>query len=625
MKTDSEPAISIILLSLLRQEETRRCIKSIHDHTPLPFEIIVVDMGSSEEIATWLRHLSTQHQHLKVIYNKDNVGTTRGRNQGIEAASGQYLVFLDNDAEVTPGWIESLVLRAEASADVGACGSKIISRSGRVICCARFVKALYEDERLSEIGLEFVEDYQQHDPAINHLEEVPWYPTTCLLVKRAALEAAGVFDEKLSLCEEDKDLCLRIRKAKKNILYVPDSVIWHHRRVEAGEYAKIRNNLQVLMADIRYFRQKWDCGVFIRHSRSYLHKSGLRDLEIDRVKKSSPFNTIIEEGLKISELILTVTSRCNHRCGMCYYHEQLNSDQRELSLDEYQQISESLDNLNILWISGGEPFLRDDLAKICRVFVNSNKVKSIFIPTNGSRPDTIVAAVENILEQNPEIRLSLMFSLEGPESTHDAIHGKKGAFASVEKSIKKLIALRVKLFRKKRYFSILLNTVVTTQNQDKVIDLMEYVKTRLMVDSHTFSPMRGQGLDKAHQPPDSKDLAALYEQARAYHDFYARRARQSHEKLQQFRQWLDRRYRLWCDVLDDRGLPFECQAGNLIGVLEPDGSVRLCESTPVVANVRDYDYDFQRAWFSARADQTRESVADCSCTHACFLGVSESI
>ncbi|MFC1813283.1 glycosyltransferase [Thermodesulfobacteriota bacterium] len=625
MNTQSKPVISIILLSLLRQEKTRCCLKSIFDHTPFPFEIIVVDMGRSEEIATWLRHLSTQHPFLKVIYNKDNVGTTRGRNQGIEATSGQYLVFLDNDVEVTAGWIESLVLRAESSPDVGACGSKIISKSGKVIGCAKFVKALYKDEKLTEIGLEFVEDYQQDDPAINHLEEVPWYPTTCLLIKRTALETAGVFDEKLFLCEEDKDLCLRIRKAEMNILYVPDSVVWHHHTAEAEEYVKIRNNMQVLMADIRYFKQKWDCGVFIRHSRSYLHKSGLSDPEIDRIKKFSFFNTIIEESLKMSELILTVTNRCNHNCGMCYYHEQLNSNQRELLVEEYQQISQSLGNLNILWVSGGEPFLRDDLAEICRVFVQNNKVKSVFIPTNGSLPDTIVAGVESILEQNPGIRLSLMFSLEGTESTHDVIHGKKGAFASVEKSIRKLIALRVKLFKKKRFFSILLNTVVTTQNQDKVIGLMEYVKTRLMVDSHTFSPMRGQGRDKAHQPPDGKDFAALYEQVGAYHDFYARKAGLSHEKLQQFKQWMDRRYHLWCNVLDGSGLPFECQAGNLMGVLEPDGSVRLCESTPVVANVRDYNYNFQKAWFSAGADQTRESIINCSCTHACFLNVSESI
>lgn len=71
--------------------------------------------------------------------------------------------------------------------------------------------------------------------------------------------------------------------------------------------------------------------------------------------------------------------------------------------------------------------------------------------------------------------------------------------------------------------------------------------------------------------------------------------------------------------------PFFCQAGNNIGVLEPDGGVRLCELTPVVGNVRETQYNFNKVWFSKRADSIRVKIKkdNCACTHACFIDASE--
>lgn len=619
-----KPIISIILLSLLRQEETTNCIESIFRHTKIPFEIIIVDMGKSVEIIDWLKNISLQHPEIKVIFNNDNVGTTRGRNQGIETALGKYIVFLDNDTQVTDDWIEPLICAAESDQNIAACGSKIISPSGKVMNCAEFVKAEYLNGQLVKIGVKFTTGFQTENPVINHTKEVPWYPTTCLLVKKSVLEKTGAFDEKLFLCEEDKDLCLRIKLLGMRIMYVPDSVVYHHHKTPKGEYAGIRNNLTVLMKDKKYFEQKWNCMVFIKHSRTYLHIIGLDDPEIDKIKRFSFFNTILEEDLKITELILTVTNRCNHRCEMCYYHEHLNQQNNELTLDEYQKISASLQKLNILWISGGEPSLRKDLAGICRIFIENNQVKNIFLPSNGSQPDELVEITKQILTENPGIKLTVMFSLEGTQELHDLIHGKPGAFQSVEESIKKLNFLRVKLFSQNTFFSILLNSVVTTQNIANIIPLMEYAKTRLMTDSHGISPMRGEGRDKSQQPPSGKSFAALYEQAKPYFDFYAQRSKMPSEKIQQHHDWLNRRYNLWCDVLSGSQFPFECQAGNLIGVLEPDGGVRICESKPVAANVRDYNYNFQKAWFSTKTDKTRETKTGCSCTHACFINISEN-
>lgn len=621
---NDEPRVTIILLSLLRKQATMRCIESIFAHTTAPFEIIIVDMGQSAEIVAWLEELGADRPNVRVVFNAENVGTTKGRNQAIGLAQGKYIVFLDNDTEATAGWLEPLLAPVESDQTIAACGAKVISPAGTVMNCAEFVKAEIRADRVVEIGVEFATDFQSEDPVVNQAREVPWYPATCLLVRKSDLDLVGPFDENIFLCEEDKDLCLRLRAAGKTIHYVPASTVYHHHDATPGEYTRIRNNMPVLMQDINYFQEKWHCKVFIRHTRTYLHRHGMDDPQIDRIQHFSFFNTILEEELRLSELIVTVTNRCNHTCGFCYYHDHLNKAADELTIDEYRQVAATLGKLNILWISGGEPFLRKNLPEICRVFVEANQVDHVFIPTNGSRPDRIVEFTGQILAQNPGIRFTLMFSLEGTAELHDKIHGRPGAFAAVEESIRRVNFLRVRLLKQQRTFGILLNSVVTTQNIEQMPALLEYARNNLRVDSHSLSPMRSQGWDSAQQPPSGNDLLTLYERAKPYFAFYAQQSKLPATAANGYLDWLNRRYTLWSDVLEGGGLPFDCQAGNLIGVLEPDGGVRLCEAKPVVANVRDYGYSFPRAWFSAQADKNRLTVKGCTCTHACFLSVSEN-
>ena len=622
------PDVSIVLLSLLRQKDTQRCIESLFLHTNVPFEIIVVDMGGSEDIIWWLAEMQNRHREIIVINNLNNIGTTKGRNQGVQAARGQYIVFLDNDVEVTPDWLTPLLACAESDKDIGACGSKIISPKGDVMCAAPLIKSHYVNGELVETGLEFTQPLQHDALEVNQQQDVTWYPTTCLLLKRDLLTKIGGFDEQLFMCEEDKDLSFSIKRLGRKIMYVPTSTVYHHHHLDNGAYGRIRRNLKVILKDIKYFQAKWKCKVFISHTRSYLRNSGLSDVQIDKISQFSLVNTIIEDKssaprLNLTELIVTVTNRCNHSCSMCYYHEHLNGKQQELTLDEYKKISNSLNELKIVWISGGEPFLRKDLPEICEIFVQRNGVKSIFIPTNGSKPEAIVAGVERILTLNPKLNLTVMFSLEGQPQLHDETHGKSGAFASVEESIRRLNFLRVRLFRKNQIFGIFLNTVVSNKNQHEVIELMAYAKKNIPVDTHLLSPVRGEPKDPSVQPPSGQDFANLVQQAKPFFDFYiARGARSAKTQVTLNNRW-ERRYGLWTALLNGASLPFTCQAGELIGVLEPDGGVRLCESFPQIGNVRDAKYDFGAIWFSAAAETSRSRVKGCSCTHGCFIGASD--
>lgn len=616
--------VSIILLSLLRQEHTKRCMDSIFSCTSVPFEIIIIDMGMSSEIVSWLKELSDTNKKIRVLFNKENVGTARGRNQGIGMATGTYIVFLDNDAMVTEHWLEPLIAYMEHNQEVAACGSKILLKNESVQFCANYMKAALENDQVKEIGLQFMEMYHKDDHEVNHIQEVPWYPTTCLLVRKDVLEEFEGLDEKFFMCEEDKDLSLLIRRSGHKIFYIPQSHVYHYHSAPSILYQKMRTDREILFKDLAYFKTKWSCNVYIKSARSYLQKKGFRNHDIDTLKKFSFVNTVIEDELQITDLILAVTDRCNHACKMCYYHDSLNRNKNELSLDEYRRVSSALDNIKVLMISGGEPFLRDDLVDICKLFADNNNIESLFIPTNGSIPETVVTGVESILSMLPAVRLTMMLSLEGLQNTHDTMHGNTGAFHSVIKTIKTLNLLRFKKRQDHQSFSLFLNTVVTTQNIQEVIPLMDYIKHTVLVDSHTFTPMRGTGKESVHQPPSGENFRKLFDQAIPYFNFYAGRESVSEEHADFYLKWLNRRFDLWIDVLEGGKWPFICQAGKSIGVIEPDGDVRLCELKPSIGNIRETDYDFKKVWFSDEAEEIRASVKQCSCTHACFINASEN-
>jgi MoaA/NifB/PqqE/SkfB family radical SAM enzyme len=324
----------------------------------------------------------------------------------------------------------------------------------------------------------------------------------------------------------------------------------------------------------------------------------------------------------LDELIFSVTYKCNFRCKTCFYGEVMDNyaknAQKELSIDEIKKISLSIGNFKHLLISGGEPFLRDDLVEICRIFCQQNKIIGIHLPTNGFDTEKIYACTRKILEQCPQIYLSLSLSLDGLEETHDKIKGVMGSFTKTVETTRRIATLKKEFKR----LSISIITVVNKLNLNEIMKLTEFVRNELPVDEHGPSPMRGEPYDTTLLPPSYKEWDELAKNLLAYH-----RRRNKEETGANTKHFLATEkvkyvYDLYTRVLRGGKLPFRCEAGNTIGVLEPDGEVKLCELTEAIGNVRLTDYDFKKTWFSQKADEIRKKIKGCSCTHACFLGPS---
>jgi MoaA/NifB/PqqE/SkfB family radical SAM enzyme len=328
------------------------------------------------------------------------------------------------------------------------------------------------------------------------------------------------------------------------------------------------------------------------------------------------------KGFALNELIFAVTYKCNFRCRTCFYgrtmDKETSNDAHELSLDEIRQVSSSLGRFNNLLISGGEPFLREDLPEICEIFYRYNKICHIHLPTNGFYTDKIVSRTSAVLQQCSRINLTIGLSLDGLRATHDAIKGIDGSFDRVIDTAKGLAELKKQWHNLELYII----TVVTKSNIDEVTALSEFVKNSLPVDGHGPSPVRGIPYDAGVVPPSYKEWHDLAKTLMIYHHYWNKKS--SRRRLRSFLATNRTRYlyNVYTRVLQDRELPFRCQAGNGIGVLEPNGDVRLCELTDVIGNVRTANYDFKKILFSEKADSEREKTKQCACTHACFLSPS---
>ena len=335
-------------------------------------------------------------------------------------------------------------------------------------------------------------------------------------------------------------------------------------------------------------------------------------------KIARPYYRYYTGKFAVDSLSFFITDRCNFRCKTCFNVENMESANKpDLTLDEIRRISNSIGRLNNLYISGGEPVLRKDLVDICEIFYLQNQIKFIHLPTNGYYTDKVYDDTKKILDKCPNLRLTISLPLDGLKTTHDLIKGVEGSFKKVEEAVKRLSALK-----NNTRLTVYIITVVNKLNYNEILELSEYIKDNLPVDDHGPSPMRGTPHDKNLSPPSYEEWRDLSERLLDYQVYWARKrlpGKINHFiNMNRFRYM----YNLYTLILKGKRLPFICQAGGTIGVLDSSGDVRLCELTEQVGNVRETNYDLKRVWFSETAERARKGIKSCSCTHACFLSAS---
>lgn len=241
--------VSIVIATHNSMEFAGPCFDAIAAGTRHPdYEVIVVDNASRDGTADFLKNRAASDSRIRVITCAKNNGFSAATNEGARAARGEYLVFLNPDTMVTPGWIEFLTRHCRRDPSIGLI-VPITNCAGNEI----------------QINVPYSNDAEMRDFALHTIRrnagaafDIPVAPLYCAVIRRSLWEQLGGLDERFEVgMFEDDDLSLRVRRAGLRVAAAEDCFVHHFGqgsfgRLPRGDYERIfeRNR--------RRFEQKWN-------------------------------------------------------------------------------------------------------------------------------------------------------------------------------------------------------------------------------------------------------------------------------------------------------------------------------------------------------------------------------
>ena len=209
-------------------ELTWKCLMAIAENTrDIAHEVIVIDNASSDDTARALPLLD----NIRFARNTANLGFAKASNQGAGMARGQYLLFLNNDTEPTPGWLGPMVAELEADPEVAIVGSKLLYPDGTVQH-GGVVFAYAAPEPITPLHLHA----RQPGSSSHRRLELRAVTAACMLMRPDVFREHGGFDEAFVNGGEDVDLCLKVWRSGRKIVFTPASVVVHHESQTDGRF-----------------------------------------------------------------------------------------------------------------------------------------------------------------------------------------------------------------------------------------------------------------------------------------------------------------------------------------------------------------------------------------------------
>lgn len=249
----TEPVVSVVVPVHDKFNITYYCLCALLFATnDVSFEVIVVDDGSSDTTLDIAEVVS----NIVVVRNEVAQGFVRACNAGAARARGRYVVLLNNDTEVTSGWLDELVAGFSRFPDVGMTGSKL----------------LYPDGRLQDAGgivwksgnpWNYGREQNPHDPRYNYARQADYLSGAAVMVRTDVwAEVGGLSDEFAPAYFEDTDLAFKVRDAGYATWYVPSSVVFHFEGLSNGIDVTATTGLKRFQEVNRpKFKRKWAAAV----------------------------------------------------------------------------------------------------------------------------------------------------------------------------------------------------------------------------------------------------------------------------------------------------------------------------------------------------------------------------
>ncbi len=249
------PKIGIVILTYNQLEFTKACLHSIGQLTRYPnWEMVIVDNASTDGTPEFLQEFSSASSRARVILNHENRGVAAGFNQGVRSLDCDYLVLMNNDTHVTPGWLGDLLAHFRRDPHLGLlnpCTNNIGNEA--------------------RIDIEYHDMAEMIDRARAHTRsrrgryfELPVAALFCAMVPREIWDEAGGLDEGYEVgFFEDDDFAIRVRRCGYKVACAEDVFVHHHLSASFGVLERgVRDEL--FERNKRYYESKW--GAWIPHA-----------------------------------------------------------------------------------------------------------------------------------------------------------------------------------------------------------------------------------------------------------------------------------------------------------------------------------------------------------------------
>ena len=541
------PRITIIVPAYNNQDIIGRCLDHVFALDPPADEVIVVNDGSTDQTAQVAQNYPCTIHHLA-----EHSGTGFARHQGVELAHNDIVAFLDSDCLVPKDWISKI--RHSLSAEIIGVGGKydlpaqmplvhklfltfgdfknVLYRKRQNVAafpggnCAFWRRELLKPRPQNE--LQYFQKRAGGEDIV----------MCCELAEHGPL----VFDPDLRVVHDKKTSLAQI--LKKTFWYGYTGAVFLYlggRRLSREPYRRYRFlimlssltlvalgpafvflwpkagmvclavflGLQIPLMGLAYPYAGLASRVIFLPAAALAtdllqFAGGLAWIMESLYKKMGSAGYLLRCGLNLlnpralSHLIFFVTNQCGAHCPFCFNkeHPEVYLTAKDLSFAEIKNLTQGLAFLPVLTISGGEPFLREDIAKIIAQFYSSCQTRFVTIATNGQGTQKIVDAVQRIFRDCPDIKLAIAVAVNDIGPRHDKLVGVSGAFDQAAQTLDALA-------RQKHRFpglSITINTLCLPDNAPHLEKILSFFSQRFRYDRQSLNLLRNFQL--SGQDPD---------------------------------------------------------------------------------------------------------------------------
>jgi len=232
--------LSIIIVTWNTAKITQKCVQTINKFLNNP-EIIVVDNGSVDDTVKIL----SQEKNVKIIKNNDNLGFSKANNIGFKQASNDYILFMNSDIELIDDSINNLFKYFKDKDNIGIIGPKFLNPD-LTVQASVFPKQSALNA-FKEFYLNQKNSYSKYIPKSNDPVKVWAISGGCILTRKSFFKKIGGWNEKYFFYFEDLDLCRKINKLGKDVIYYPKCKIIHRHGASGVKLANSQNQWRRLI------------------------------------------------------------------------------------------------------------------------------------------------------------------------------------------------------------------------------------------------------------------------------------------------------------------------------------------------------------------------------------------